>query len=110
LEASNLLYDNALYNASANRAYHAAFHLAIALIMSIGINPTIDHKTIQSLFSDNFINRRKILPSKYKKYLSELQIIRNHADYMTGINKNQAIKQLLMLKDFFEIVEKEILK
>lgn len=68
LKAAELLFNDDLFNASANRAYYSAFHIAIAALYSIGIVPTIDHRTIQTLFSDNFFNRRKILPSKYKRY------------------------------------------
>ena len=104
LEAAILLFDNELFNACANRAYYAAFHLAIASILSVGITPTIDHKTVQTLFSENFFNRRKVLPSKFKEYLSDLQIIRNIADYKDGISKARAKIQLNMAKDFFIII------
>jgi len=107
-KAAELLFEAELYNASANRAYYAAFHLAIAAIYSLGIEPTIDHRTIQTLFSDNFFNRRKILPSKYKEYLSDLQTIRNHSDYKAGINKKKASIQLKMSNEFIDIVHDKV--
>ncbi|HPI19371.1 MAG TPA: HEPN domain-containing protein [Candidatus Kapabacteria bacterium] len=73
LEAAELLFENGKYNASANRAYYAAFHSAIAAVYCAGINPTIDHKSIHTLFSDYYFNRRKIINSKYKGFLSDLQ-------------------------------------
>ncbi|MBM2815274.1 MAG: hypothetical protein HW421_2036 [Ignavibacteria bacterium] len=104
LKAAELLYENCLYNASANRAYYAAFHAAIAGIYSIGITPDIDHKTVQSLFSDYFFNRRKIYPSKFKKYLKDLQINRNDADYKNGISKRIAKQQLSYSKELVELI------
>ena len=108
LSAAELLFDNGMFNASANRAYYAAFHLAVAALLSINIKPAIEHMTIQSLFSDYFVNRRKILPSSYKKYLSEMQLIRSYADYKNGVFKSQAAKQLKMVNEFFNIIEKEL--
>jgi uncharacterized protein (UPF0332 family) len=104
IEASELLFDIGKYNASANRAYYAAFHAAIAAIYSIGIEPNIDHKVIQSLFADNFCNRRKIVPSKYKGYLKDMQHIRSNADYRSGASKKDAKEQLKFAKEFVELI------
>ena len=57
LEAAELLFENGKYNASANRAYYAAFHLAIAALFSNSIKPNIDHRSVQSLFSDLFFSQ-----------------------------------------------------
>ena len=46
LKAAELLFDNGLYNASANRAYYAAFHAAIVALADIGI--TVDIASPQS--------------------------------------------------------------
>jgi uncharacterized protein (UPF0332 family) len=110
LKAAELLFENEFYNASANRAYYAAFHIAIAAIYNIGVIPNIDHKTVQSLFFDNYFNRRKIFPSKYKEYLSDIQVIRNSADYKQGISKRISKEQLKLAKEFFELVKSSIEK
>jgi uncharacterized protein (UPF0332 family) len=104
LKASELLFDAELYNASANRAYYAAFHIAVFAIYSAGVEPAIDHRTVLSLFSDLFINRRKIFSSKYKVLIYDMQNIRNVADYGIGINKIKAIKQLKHAKAFYELI------
>jgi len=109
LKAAELLFENDLYNASANRAYYAAFHIAIAAIYNVGVKPNIDHKTVNTLLSDNFFNRRKIIPSKYKRYLSDLQIIRNEADYRKGINAKLAKLQLETAIEFVNIIKEVIL-
>ena len=104
LKAAELLFENELYNASANRAYYAAFHIAIAAIYTTAITPVIDHKTVQTLFADYFCNKRKILPSKYKAFLKDMQIIRSNADYKNGIGKKVAKQQLKDAKEFFDII------
>ena len=108
LEAAELLFDNEKYNASANRAYYAAFHIAIAALFSIGLKPTIDHKSVRALFSDYYFNRRKIINSKYKGFLSDLQDKRNHADYRFGLSKKVSKQQLLNAKEFVNLVLKVI--
>ena len=104
LEAAELLFENGKYNASANRAYYAAFHLAIAALYSKSIKPNIDHRSVQSLFSDLFFNKRKVFPSKYKIYLNNMQDFRNIADYKQGLSKNNSKKQLNDAKEFFTII------
>ncbi|NLO18935.1 MAG: HEPN domain-containing protein [Ignavibacteria bacterium] len=105
LEAATILFENKKYNASANRAYYAAFHLAIAALYSNSIKPNIDHRSVQSLFSDLFFNKRKVFPSKYKVYLNNMQDFRNIADYKQGLSQKNARKQLNDAKDFFSIIK-----
>ena len=102
IESAELLFENFKFNASANRAYYAAFHISIAAIYHIGIIPNIDHKIVQTLFINHFFNKKKILPSSFKRYLKDLQDNRNLADYKTGISKKNAKQQL---KDAIEFVE-----
>ena len=109
IKIAEIAFDNDCFNASANRAYYAAFHAAIAAIYSIGMQPRIDHKTIQSMFSDYFFNRRKIIPSKYKGYLEDLQDKRNSADYRNGVSKKVAKEQLVFAKKIVDFIIKEIL-
>jgi uncharacterized protein (UPF0332 family) len=104
IKIAEIAYDNSCFNASANRAYYAAFHAAIAAIYHIGIEPNIDHKVVKSLFSDNFFNRRKIIASKYKGYLKELQGKRSIADYREGVTKKDSKTQLSLAKELVEII------
>lgn len=94
IKSAEILFENDCFNASSNRAYYAAFHATIALLFSIGIEPKIDHRTIQSLFSEQFVNRRKVFSSKHKGILEDLQEKRNDADYRLGISKRLAKSQL----------------
>lgn len=97
-----------MHNASSNRAYYAAFHTALAALYAIGIEPRTDHKAVQIMFSDNYFKRKKVLSSKYKGYLKELQRIRNIADYQNGVTKKDANSQLKKAKEFVEIILKVI--
>ena len=108
IKAAVLLFENELYNASANRAYYSAFHIAIAAILYNGTQPIIDHRSVQSLFNDQHFNRKKVLPSKFKDYLSNLQVVRNTADYKQGIGKKIAREQLKFAKEFIETVKSRI--
>jgi uncharacterized protein (UPF0332 family) len=102
LKAAELLFDNEFYNASANRAYYAAFHAAITAIYCAGIKPNIDHKVVRALFSDYYFNKRKILPSKYNDYLNELMLNRSDADYKNGVSKKIAKSQLKIAQELVE--------
>ena len=104
IKIAEIAFSNDCFNASANRSYYAVFHAAISAIYSIGIQPKIDHKTVHTIFTDNFFNRRKIIPSKYKSYFSDLQDKRNSADYRVGISKKVSKQQLEKAKDFVEII------
>jgi len=108
IKAAELAFDNNFFNATANRAYFAAFHATLAAIYSLGIEPKIEHRTIQTIFSDNFFNRRKVIPSKYKRILGDLQDKRNTADYKAGISKKVAKEQLKNAQELIEIILKVI--
>ncbi|NJL58461.1 MAG: HEPN domain-containing protein [Desulfobacteraceae bacterium] len=110
LAAAKICFDNELYNACANRTYYSALHSAIAALFHRGIRrDTIDHKKVQSDFSSELIGRRKIYPSKLKSYLSDIQLLRNQADYTDeDVSRQKAYRRLSMAKELLEIVEKEI--
>jgi uncharacterized protein (UPF0332 family) len=108
LNAAELLLHNGMFNASANRAYYSAFHITVAFLLNKGIETKIDHKNILSFFINEYINRKKVFPSQFKRYLYDMQDIRNNADYKNGASKNKSIYQLKLAKEFFEIIYKEI--
>lgn len=108
IKIAEIAFNNDCYNASANRAYYAAFHAAIAALYNLGIEPKIDHKVVQSLFSDNYFNRRKVIAFQYKGYLKELQGKRNIADYREGVTKKVSKTQLSLAKELVEIILREL--
>ena len=103
IKAAELLFENGLYDASANRSYYAALHTAVAALSKAGIKTErISHETTQSNFSAELIRKRKIYPNHLRSYLSDLQRVRNDADYrMKFISKKVASRQLKKAKEFF---------
>ncbi|MCP4110226.1 MAG: HEPN domain-containing protein [Desulfobacteraceae bacterium] len=111
LKAAELLFENELYDASANRAYYAALHAAVAALANIGIkaDDRISHETTQANFSGELIRRRKIYPGNLKSYLADLQRIRNDADYkLKFVSKKVALKQVKKAKEFVTKVLQEV--
>jgi uncharacterized protein (UPF0332 family) len=110
LEAAEVLFDLRLYNASANRAYYAAFQAAVAALAAAGFQDSVpSHSTVQAKFSGELIHRRKIYPSKLGSYLTGLQIVRNNADYKTRmISEKEASRQLAKAREFVVTIEREI--
>ena len=96
LSAAKLLFENGLYDASANRAYYAAFHGAVAALAAKGITrDRLDHEWVQSQFNGRLIKREKVFPGKIKSFLSEMQAIRNIADYkLANVNRKMASRQI----------------
>lgn len=109
LDAAQILFERERFNASANRAYYAAFHAALAALFGHGFTPNTDHKVVQAMFSGELINRRKLVHSRFKGYLQELQDIRNDADYKNGVSKSLARTQLKKSTEFVHYLVQEIL-
>lgn len=106
-------YENDHYNASANRAYYAAFQAAIAALANVGIikNHRVSHGALQSLFVTELTRQRKIYPSRLKSYLPDLQRVRDDADYkLQSVSKKKASLQLKQAKEFVEQITQEIEK
>lgn len=111
LKAAQLCFDNCFYNAGTNRAYYAMYHAAIAILIARGFPPTqkqIDHGWVQSVFARELINRKKIFPGKFRRYLFDCQEVRNDADYKDlMISKKTANRQLLKATEFISVIKLE---
>lgn len=67
LTAAQHCFDRNLYEASANRAYCAAFQAAVAALQANGIrSDKNENKWVQASFSRELIHRRKIYPRKLR--------------------------------------------
>lgn len=110
---AEVLFSAGDYDAGANRAYYACFHVAICLLLHHGIeNPKIPHDWVQAQFSAEIIHRRKIFPQVFASYLPKIQFTRQLADYRPdSISKNTAAQQLKMAKAFtqqiFQYLDKQ---
>jgi uncharacterized protein (UPF0332 family) len=109
LNASQALYDLGFFNAAANRAYYAAFHAALAVIIAKGLQPNTDHVKVQSTFNGEVIRRSRHIHASHKRYLLEMQNLRNIADYTpTTVSKRKVAKQCAMAQEFITIITLEI--
>ena len=94
LHAAQALYDLGLLNAAANRAYYAAFQAAIAVLARHGIrhdkNP---HEWVQAQFSSEIVHRRKLLTRTFASYLTDIQRVRNVADYSPFSVSKKVVEQ-----------------
>ncbi len=109
LRAAEALSELGLFNAAANRAYYAAFQAALAIITVKGLQPNTDHAKVQATFNGEVIRRSKYITASFKRYLLEMQNIRNIADYeIVPISKRKSDKQLAMAQEFIAIITKEI--
>jgi len=107
--AAEALYQLGLFNASASRAYYAAFQMAIAAIAAKGLRVSTDHKTVQSVFNGEVIRRSSHIPSEFKRYLPDLRSVREDADYeLRGVSKSNAAHQLKLAKHFLSSVVQEV--
>jgi uncharacterized protein (UPF0332 family) len=85
LEAARLLLNTGLHDATANRAYYAAFQALTAALLCEGFQPPPgtfcwSHSTLQSLVAQ-LTRRRKLYPSSWAGTLPALQYTRDVADY-----------------------------
>jgi uncharacterized protein (UPF0332 family) len=102
--------ENGHFDASANRAYYAAFQAAIAALSAQGItNEKYEHKWVQANFNRELIRQRKIYPSRISSTLLDMILVRNHADYLDEpMSKKRAARQLARAEDFVGLIYKEL--
>lgn len=112
LAAAKICFDNGHFNACANRAYYSALHAAITALSREGIRRSkIDHARVQADFSGELIKRRKIYPIRFRSYLSDMQYIRDKADYtLSSVSSKMAKRILSKLEEWIELIETEVSK
>ncbi|OQX26281.1 MAG: hypothetical protein BWK80_11180 [Desulfobacteraceae bacterium IS3] len=110
LKIAQLSFEHDCYNACANRAYFAAFQAAIAALAKEGVQKgKNDHAYVQSEFNFRLIKRQKIYPAKLKAYLSDMQYVRNIADYSSdNVGKKLAREQILQAAEMIGFIEREL--
>lgn len=103
-------YNQQAYNSCANRAYFAAFQMAIGgLIKLTDFRPASGewgHDIVQAQFNLQFIRNRKFIPAELGKVLSELIAIRTMADYEPRmVSEKVARRALKKAKNLMEALE-----
>ena len=109
LEAAGILYEKAMYNASANRAYYAALQAAVVALLRSGIRlQRIGHEKVQAQFNGKLIRRRKVYPGRLRSHLQDMQVVRDIADYRPSlVSRKMARRQLRRARDYVETVQVE---
>ena len=109
LATADLAWHSGDYNSTANRAYYAAFHAAIAILALDGItSSTNEHKWVHTTFSTHCIHRRKMFPSAFASMLPDMMTIRHKADYDTSdVSKKEAAQQLKKSEQFCFILQQK---
>jgi uncharacterized protein (UPF0332 family) len=102
LATAEIAFERGDYNSTANRAYFAAFHSAIAVLGLDGIKSvTNEHKWVQTTFSMHCIRQRKLFPSTFAAMLFEMMTLRHKADYdVSSVSKKEAMQQLKKAQQF----------
>ena len=110
LAAAEICFENDLFNASANRAYYAAFQAAVSALADRGIKKEkLNHQWVQAEFNSKLISRRKVYSGKVKPYLMKMQTVRNEADYDSQkISKKVARRQLSRAREMLNMIRKEL--
>jgi len=112
LIAAQVLIDQDLYDAAVNRAYYASFQAAVAALAKAGIvSQKNEHRWVQSNFNGELIKKRKVYPGRIKAYLTDLQKIRNIADYSDiCVSQKVTIRQVMKAKKFVDTILEVIKK
>jgi len=108
IAAAECEYNHGRYNASANRAYYAMFHTAIAALLYYNVLPPgsrWEHSWVQAAFNEQLIKRRKLYPSKLAPDLVAVMSTRDIADYKDAmVSQKRAYRALRKAKRFFNTV------
>lgn len=103
-------FDNARYNNSANRAYFACFHAAIAALDLAGVRSPggkrdWTHTFVQGQYPGLLINRRKLYPAELRDSLNQTRFLRQRADdEPEPITRVQAARSLTRARAFVAAV------
>lgn len=89
LNAARALITAGFFADSVTRSYYAAFHYALALLLSHGFEPKT-HKGVVSLLGQEFVMAKRLDP-QVSRLLSRLQIERHQADYTSSFVVTQAM-------------------
>ncbi|MGQ9627668.1 MAG: HEPN domain-containing protein [Anaerolineae bacterium] len=96
LQASEICFEQSLYNSAANRAYYAMFQaIAVALDKAGFGKKQWSHEGLQSTFSIALTRQRKIYPGNFTTYLCNALVQRNLADYADVDISKKRVKRML---------------
>jgi uncharacterized protein (UPF0332 family) len=104
-------FSNQRYNNTANRAYYACFHAAIAALQRAGIRPPREewsHEFVPSQFDGVLINRRHLYPTELRGVLNRNAGLRLSADYDEDpVTQTEANRALRRSRTFVTVIQTE---
>jgi uncharacterized protein (UPF0332 family) len=68
LSSAAVLLEHSFFNASANRAYYAAFHAAMVFLLRNGIPVEPDHRKVQNAFNVRRLHGENCFPRGGKNF------------------------------------------
>ncbi len=101
---------NGRFNNCANRCYYACFQAAITALIRANIRPSgggtkWGHAFVQTQFSGQLVNRRKLYPSNLADILPRAIVLRLVADYDTDqVTEIQAARALRRTRSLVEAI------
>lgn len=101
---------NRRFNNCVNRAYYAAFQAAISALVREGIRAKRgnqwSHAYVQAEFVGKLINRNRRYPPALRSVLSDLLLLRSHADYRSNaVSEIEAQRALRKSREFFKSIQ-----
>lgn len=98
---AQVLYNQGLYTGCISRAYYAAFHHALAVLLTIGLEPK-SHQGAHHLFNIHFI-QRGLIEKEYRTILKRAEKWRLESDYRRkNFTKEEAQEELNDVAKFMD--------
>jgi uncharacterized protein (UPF0332 family) len=105
-------FANGRYDNCANRCYYACFQAAVAALQKAGITPdghNWGHAFVQSRFSGQLVNRRKVYPAQHRDVLMRTLTLRQTADYAPDlVSQVEAARAVRRTRDFVNAIRDEV--
>ena len=104
---------NGRYKSCASRCYYVCFQAAISALLRAGVHPSgrrdqWPHLFVQAEFAERLIRRRHLYPAELRSVLSDLQNLRNVADYSSElVTEIEAARALRWPRRFVEAIRQE---
>jgi uncharacterized protein (UPF0332 family) len=82
LKAAELCFEQRLYPSCVSRCYYAMFQAAVVALAHVGFRREAwSHPSLQAVFANEVVHRRKLCPGTFPAYLNKSLWWRNIADY-----------------------------
>ena len=110
LKATKLLFDGRLYNSAASRAYYAIYQAVEVALNDAGFRrKEWSHPGLQATFSNELVQRKKLYPALFSRYINRALELRIIADYREiSISQRQSAQAAQWAEEIFQQVKKKV--